>query len=351
MSEVKPTLVKDVLRDPVPPNTWLANFPRWLWGSSKYREYTWIISYFAVISAKSYEYKISFEKPVEKFGLVFPFVVKTQSPNIKGVFIYGVEYPVRSGTNYGTSFIVSGSYFHFKSATRYKLDGEVFNIVRIFYFSPQLKNKSKIVVVIPAYIKHIYIYNLNFAGCFIIPNRIINITQKGKSKLSLDILATRSINPEFSSKYYLYTDFTGSISAVIFKERQNTWFDLNVIRNENAVFISKSFGGVNLLVSKNLKPEFVDKSAISLNLVVANGINSEFKSKVFVEISLSVIKVINPTFLNRNILFSVGITTISPMFVNSNKFTVMVFNSSASCSNTSWNRFGGEWLTCGAWKL
>jgi hypothetical protein len=316
VSEVKPTLSKDVLRDPVSPNTWQVNFRYWLWDSSRYREYTWIVAYFTVIFAKGYEYKISFESPVENFGITFPFVVKTQSPNVKSVFIYGLDYPTRSKSNYGTSFVVSGSHFHFKSATKYKLDGEVFNIVRIFYFSPKAKNINKFVATIPTYLKQLHIYNQNSFTLLVIPNYIISVNQKDISNIDTD----------------LFAEITEPIFSAFFREISHNWFDLISTRNISPVLFSKSLFDVYPHNTKNLTLY-------------------AFKTREFADVGLNTVRTINPHFTDKTNLTSTLTLTISGEFKNINEFNVSGTTAVANCINTTWNRFGGEWTSCGTWKL
>jgi hypothetical protein len=134
MSEVKPTLVYIGDLDEISPpiNSWLYCFPAGKWVDAQNRSWFWLM--INVVNVPSaYEYRIKFDVPIEDTTLIFPFVVKTQSNDVKKVFINGVEYQVRSKENYGDKFVVSGQEFSFKIATKHKLTRQTVPILGLEY--------------------------------------------------------------------------------------------------------------------------------------------------------------------------------------------------------------------------
>ncbi len=330
MSEVKPTLIKEVLRDPEVPNTWMTNFSNWLWDDARGREYTWIIAYFTVITAKGYEYKVSFETPVENFGLTFPFVVKTQSSGVKKVSIYGVDYYARSKSNYGTSFIVSGSNFHFKSATRYKLEGEVFNIVRLFYLSPQFRNSNKLIITIPLMLKNLHLYNLNKLYAGFILTRFASFSALDKPVLEIHLNTIRDLEPVFFNRNELYSEL--SLLDITFKERTTGFCGVDVVRDLSPQFLNKQAFEQSVEVQRTVNSEFLDKSRIDTHINTSKTLTSNFSDRLTVEAEFSVFRYVNSTLLNRN-QFNATIQKVG----------------SSTCSETTWDKFGGAWSTCETW--
>ncbi len=332
MSEVKPTLIKEVLKDPEVPNAWITNFTNWLWDDARGREYTWIITYFTVINAKGYEYKVSFETPVEKFGLTFPFVVKTQSSGVKKVSIYGVEYYPRSKSNYGTSFVVSGSNFHFKSATRYKLEGEVFNIVRLFYSSPQFRNRNEVIITIPLMLKNLYLYNLNDLDAELILTRFAQFLATEKSNAEIRLNTIRNLEPVFLNTNEFHAEL--SFSDITFKQIARVFCDVVLVKGVSATFLNKHVFEPSFEVQKTISPEFLNKAQIDLRIDSITTLTSSFLNKSNFEVGI------------------VAFRDIRLSFANLNKLDATTQKADAlTCSETNWNRFGGVWTGCGTWTL
>jgi len=176
MSEVKPTLAFYGTQTP-PPNSWLSNFPTGKWVDAQSRNWYWIMTnVVSVVSA--YEYRIKFDYVAGNMTLIFPYVVKTSNSGIKKVFIYGVEYKVRSKENYGNMFIVSGQEFSFKVATKYKLGKRVVPIVFLEH-------------------KHAVFRSVEFLDGFYIRLRYTPSNFNTTNTIWANYIATRSTNPIF----------------------------------------------------------------------------------------------------------------------------------------------------------
>ena len=351
MSEVKPTFVKEVLKDTDIPNSWKKNFSNWLWSSARSREYTWLISIFSTIFIKSYEYKLSFEKPVENFGFTFPFVVKINSSRVKDVFIYGVNYKPRSKVNYGTSFVISGSDFYFKTATRYKLEGDVFNIFKLFYTLPQFTDKSKLSILASAILGiDVNFYNANTFYPSILRISFLHPSLKSDLKIVASLVKNLGITCVFTKR--VFSDFDLKVIRTLttdFSEKSRLKFDCNVLRNTITLFANKNKIKVDFRSTLNTNAEFLTSEQI-------NGYPY-------------IVRLTNPQIVNRNELkvgFASNIESkfqtigkldcviskkglIESAFLNRNDLTVVI--STTGCYDTTWERFGGVWITCEYWVM
>ena len=204
MSEVKPTLSHFDIRNP-PINSWLSAFPTGKWIDAQSRNWYWII--INVVSfTNAYEYRIKFDTSTENMTLIFPYVVKTSDKEVKKVFIDGVEYQVRSKTNYGNRFVVSGREFSFKVATKHKLDKQTVPFLTFEYKQALFKSVK---FLNSEYIRLRY-SSFNF--------NVVNTT-------SLNYIAIRNNHPTFS---------VVSLTTCYYKAIRNT---LSVFNNINSVSV------------------------------------------------------------------------------------------------------------------
>ncbi len=413
MSEVKPTLVKGVLKETDIPNSWKTNFSNWLWDNAKGRGYTWIMSTFSTIFIKSYEYRLSFEKRVEKFGFTFPFVVKTNSNDVKEVFIYGTGYKTRSGVNYGTSFIVSGLEFHFKLATRYKLEGDVFNTFKIFYILPNVQNRSVLECAIPTlyYVKP-YLYNKNTFWASIIYTHFLFSELNHRLKVSLNLQTFRIPNSIFTNKLFLGFGFevirnlnlalintsivksnlevikginsnylnknilfikplSETYIVINFREASYFLFGLKAVRNTKADILNRNFMHLSLLRQQDIASSILNRNFMHLSLLRQQNIASSILNRNLMHFSLLgqqniVSSVVNKNKIDVELERRINSHRINSEFIALQKFDCYCVNSKpssgsfvsrevfnvyaiANCNNTTWNRFGGVWAGCEYW--
>ncbi len=321
MSEVKTTLVKEVLRDTDTPNTWKINFPRWLWFSARNRGYTWISTVFSNIFLKSYEYRLSFDRPVANFGFTFPFVVKTNSAGVKDVFIYGVNYTPRSKANYGTSFIVSGSDFHFKSATRYKLEGDVFNILKLFYTLPQLTSKNELFALTNAIRSaDIYFYDTNLVHASVVCVCLLHPTFKDNLSISVSLIKDEGTAFVFTKR--VFGDFDLSVIRTLssrFSDKPYLEFNHNVLRKLSSEYLTVNKLHTDISSARTFSLFFVEKPDILTDLKAVRNLTAELLNRNHIQLNPLLKRPISSHFANRNKMLVGFATFINTEFLNSNQ--------------------------------
>jgi len=158
--------------------------------------------------------------------LIFPYVVKTSDKEVKKVFIDGVEYQVRSKTNYGNRFVVSGREFSFKVATKHKLDKQTVPFLTFEYKQALFKSVK---FLNSEYIRLRYSsFNFNVVNTTslnYIRLRYSSFNFNVVNTTSLNYIAIRNNHPTFS---------VVSLTTCYYKVIRNT---LSVFNNINSVSV------------------------------------------------------------------------------------------------------------------
>jgi len=349
-TEVKPSLTGDTSSsggDNIV-NTWLDNFPNGYWADAEDRGYVWIISNVSYYSTdKGYEYKVHFDSPVSNFVINFPFVVKTSDAVVNSVVIDNTGYNTRSYENYGTSFIISGSYFSFKAGTRFKLSDQALPIVSIYYRSVVFYNSNNVSVILQSNrnVNPIFnnsntiyaflhdrdlfpsFYNNNIMKVFF-PTILTNIRFSNVNTGSVKASATRNINPSLNNRNTVFIWLYGLYTS--------------------AEFYSKQVMNVINLDGHYLFPNFLTSQREDTNLRVWRLVNASYTSSNTLTVSLIKQKFIAPVFVNKNAVsctYTRAHITQS-MFINSQNMFILGI---ANCYSTDWTRFGGVWIGCQTW--
>jgi hypothetical protein len=350
-TEVKPSLTKETSSSSGDGfvNTWLDNFPNGYWADAEGRDYVWIVSDISYTpNSKAYEYKVKFDTPVSNFVINFPFVVKTSDYDINNTAIENVRYNVRSYENYGTSFIISGSSFSFKVATRYKLSDQDLPILRLYYNSNiTFLNKNTITVnpqgrrtISPAFNNEnlIYVflhdrdvfpvfYNKNSMKVFI-PTVLTNTSFVNINNSLVNILRKRNINPTFLNGNNVFVWLYGLYTSVDFYTKQV----MDVINLDGydlfSVFLTSQKENITLDVWRFINASYTNSNTLNTSLI----------KQVFIA----------PVFTNENTA-SCSYTRAhisQSVFINSQNMLILCV---ANCYATDWSRFGGMWIGCQTW--
>jgi hypothetical protein len=333
MSEVKPTLVsvRDEGSEQILPNSWRSNFPNARWSDANNRGYLWVMyNRSAIFNVKSYEFRVKFNEPVSNFFISFPIVVKTLNEGVHETFINSTKYNKRSKINYGTGFTISGSEFHFKVATRYKLSGRVYPIVYVYYNNATFNNLNRLNIVgfrtnielKPVFTNRNILYNavIYINPTFINVNRLI---YKGSVAIS-----TRFIN-------------VNNLITSLANCQNTTWERFGEVWSGCRIWMPSV--PVSVFTNRNnLITSFPNCENTTWDRFGEMWIGCEF----WVPLTPPSGAFINVNDLKTDI---VNTRTSSGEFININNITVEDIRTVDACSDTTWDRFGGIWEGCERW--
>jgi hypothetical protein len=350
-TEVKPSLTKETASSSGDGfvNTWLDNFPNGYWADAEGRDYVWIISDISYTpNNKAYEYKVKFDTPVSNFVINFPFVVKTSDHDVNNTAIENVGYKVRSYENYGTSFIISGSSFSFKVATRYKMSDQDLPILRLYYnsnitflnkniitittqsrrlISSAFNNKNFIHVFLHDRDMFPVFYNKNMMQVFT-PTVLTNTSFVNTNTVSVNIVRKTNINSTFLNENTIFVWLYGLYTSADFYSKQV----MDVINLDGFYLFLNFFTSQREDITPNVL-RFVNASYTNSNILTTPLIKQAF---------------IKPVFVNKNTI-SCAYTRAhisQNVFINSQSMSILCV---ANCHSTDWSRFGGMWIGCQTW--